>query len=160
MEVVITFISQWGTLVLAGISLIVAVISLIMSAKAQHLQNKINNLEYLIKQYEIEKINNEKANANRTCVEARICNISRGNYRMKIWNSGDLIAKNITLVPDANANLIFMGEMLPYEELDVGKNFEIPIVVCSETARKFYVTTRWEDENANLHEKKQMVSLY
>ncbi len=156
---IITFLRDWGALTVAGISLLVAIISLIKSSKAQKLQYKINKLEYDLKQYEIDKMKAEKADANKACVEARIYNISKGNYKMKVWNSGDIVANNITVVVDEGTNLIMMGDMLPFEELAPGKSFDIPTVVHYGTARKFYVTTKWSDSDGNISEKRQMVSL-
>ena len=53
-------IQDWGALIVAGISLLVAIISLIKSSKAQRLQNKVNELELKIKQNELDKIAKEK----------------------------------------------------------------------------------------------------
>lgn len=53
---VVPFIKDWGALIIAGISLLVAIISLFKSSKAQRLQNKVNELELKIKQNELDKI--------------------------------------------------------------------------------------------------------
>ena len=42
------FIEQWGALILAAASLVVAVISLVKSSKAQKLQNKLSEIELKI----------------------------------------------------------------------------------------------------------------
>ena len=159
MEIVISYLSTWGSLTVAGLSFIVASVSLIKSIKAQKMQIKINELEYKIKKYELDKIDAEKANSNKACIEARIINISRDKYRMKIWNSGDLIARNIEVKTEDNAGLIFMGDMLPYEELDAKKSFEIPLIIYPGTSRKSYVITSWTEENGEVRENKQFVSL-
>ena len=52
----VSFIKDWGALIIAGISLLVAIISLSKSSKAQRLQNKVNELELKIKQDELDKI--------------------------------------------------------------------------------------------------------
>ena len=57
---VVPFIKDWGALIIAGISLLVAIISLFKSSKAQRLQNKVNELELKIKQNELDKIAKEK----------------------------------------------------------------------------------------------------
>ena len=53
------FTEDWGTLIIAGISLLVAIISLIKSSKAQRLQNTLNELEFKIKKNELERIAKE-----------------------------------------------------------------------------------------------------
>ena len=57
------FIKDWGALIIAGISLLVAIISLLKSSKAQRLQNKVNELELKIKRNELDKIAKEKEDA-------------------------------------------------------------------------------------------------
>ncbi len=76
----VDFIKTWGALIVAAASLLIAIISLIKSAKAQKLQNKINKIELLIKQHELDKIAIEKAEAVRSCVEARIIQISNTSH--------------------------------------------------------------------------------
>ena len=71
LQKIVTFIEDWGALIIAGISLLVAVISLYKSSKAQCLQNKVNELELKIKQNELDRIAKEKEDAVLACVEAR-----------------------------------------------------------------------------------------
>lgn len=63
----VLFIKDWGALIIAGISLLVAIISLFKSSKAQRLQNKVNELELKIKQNELDKIAKGKGRCG-TCV--------------------------------------------------------------------------------------------
>ena len=60
---VVSFIKDWGALIIAGVSLLVAIISLSKSSKAQRLQNKVNELELMIKQNELDRIAKEKEEA-------------------------------------------------------------------------------------------------
>ncbi len=68
-----------GALLVAGMSLMVAIISLIKSSKAQRLQNKVNELELMIKQNEMERIAKEKEAESLACVEARTIAVGKGN---------------------------------------------------------------------------------
>lgn len=52
-----------------------------------------------------------------------------------------------------------LGDLLPFEELDVGKSFDIKLVVYNKAARKFYVVTKWQDSDNNYQTKRQMVFL-
>ena len=73
----VSFIKDWGALIIAGISLLVAIISLFKSSKAQRLQNKVNELELKIKQDELDKITKEKEDAELACVEARFITVGK-----------------------------------------------------------------------------------
>lgn len=72
---VVPFIKDWGALIIAGISLLVAIISLFKSSKAQRLQNKVNELELKIKQNELDKIAKEKEDSVLACVKSLLGNI-------------------------------------------------------------------------------------
>lgn len=52
----VPFWGDLGALIIAAISLLVAVISLFKSSKAQRLQNKVNELELKIKQNELDRM--------------------------------------------------------------------------------------------------------
>ena len=78
----VSFIKDWGALIIAGISLLVAIISLFKSSKAQRLQNKVNELELKIKQDELDKITKEKEDAELACVEARFITVGKGKHRL------------------------------------------------------------------------------
>ena len=75
--------------------LIVAIISLFKSSKAQRLQNKVNELELKIKQNELDKIAKEKEDSVLACVEARFITVGKGKHRLKVWNSGNATAYNV-----------------------------------------------------------------
>ena len=158
MEVIIYMIQQWGALVVAVCSLLIAIISLVNSSKAQKLQNKVNELELRIKQNEIEKIRLEKEKAISSCVEARVIRISNGKYKLKVWNSGATKVCNINIDAD-DENIFMKDDIIPFEELEPNKSFEIWMLVYTGSPRKFYVTTIWTDGNGVEQRKKQLVSL-
>ena len=57
---VASFVTDWGELTIAGISLVVAVIALVRSSKAEKLQSRVNAMEIKIKEYELERIEKKK----------------------------------------------------------------------------------------------------
>ena len=75
---VITFLEDWGELIIATVALIVSIVAIVQSSKAQKLQNRINELEIQIKQYEVDKIKKEQVEAGVSCVEARVVTIGAG----------------------------------------------------------------------------------
>lgn len=158
MEVIVSLIKNWGSMVLALFSLVVALISLIKSSKAQKLQAKINSIELIIKENELDKINSEKEKAISSCVEARVIKISNGNYKMKIWNSGNTIVTNVNVELEQGSPAIPIDDKLPFEELEPAKSFELPIVVYYGAPTKFYVVTTWVDDKGIEQSKKQLVS--
>ena len=155
----LAFIEQWGALILAVASLAVAVISLIKASKAQKLQNKLSEIELKIKNYELEKFNAEKAEAEKTLVEARVIHVSKGNYKLKVWNSGNATAYNVSAVFEEGSQIRIWGDKMPFEELEPNKSFEESLMMHMGSARKFKITTTWEDASGEKHEKVQIRDL-
>ena len=104
----VSFIKDWGALIIAGISLLVAIISLSKSSKAQRLQNKVNELELKIKQDELDKITKEKEDAELACVEARFITVGKGKHRLKVWNSGNATAYHVSARFDGDVGIMIM----------------------------------------------------
>ena len=140
-------------------SLLIAIISLIKASKAQSLQNRVNELEVKIKQYELEKLEAEKAEAALSCVEARVIHISRGKYKLKVWNSGNVKVFNVFAKIEKDSEIILMDSKMPFDELEPKKSFEEYLIVHAGSARKFKITTSWEDAAGNRQEKIQMGDL-
>lgn len=153
-------ISDWGALVVSVISLLVAVISLIKSSNAQQLQNKVNELELKIKQNELDRIAKEKAAESLARVEARVITVGKGQHRLKVWNSGNATAYNVTARFDGDAGIIILDdEKQPFEELEARKNYELVLATHFGTAPKFRIITEWIDANGEKHSKAQMCDL-
>jgi len=152
----ISFMQNWGPLIVAVASLVVAVVSLVKSSNTQRLQNRLNELEYKIKATELERIEKEKLTADYSCVEARVINISKGSYKLKVWNSGNVKVFNVNAFFNEGAEIIVPDDKMPFEELEPGKGFEQALIIHMGSARKFKITTTWADTNGKEFSKTQM----
>lgn len=153
----VPFLEDWGALIIAAISLLVAVISLFKSSKAQRLQNKVNELELKIKQNELDRIAKEKEDAALACVEARFITVGKDKHRLKVWNSGNATAYNVTARFDGDVGIMIMDrEKQPFEELEARKSYELILVTHSGSASKFKIITEWTDASGKPHTKTQM----
>ena len=157
MQAFLLFLKEWGALIVAVISLLIAAISLFKSSKAQRIQNKVNELELEIKQNQLDRIAKEKADAERACVEARFITVGKGKHRLKVWNSGNATAYNVTARFDGDVGImIWNQEKQPFEELEAKKNYELILVTHTGSASKFRIITEWTDANGEKHTKTQM----
>ena len=154
---VITFLEDWGELTIATVALIVSIVAIVQSSKAQKLQNRINELEIQIKQYEVEKIKKEQVEAGVSCVEARVVTIGAGKYRMKVWNSGKTTVYNVSAVFEGNPGIMIMDrEKQPFEELEARKSYELILITHNGSASKFRIITEWTDSSGKQYTKTQM----
>ncbi len=157
LQKVVPFLEDWGALIIASISLLVAIISLAKSSKAQNLQNKVNELEVQIKQNELDRIAKEKEDAALACVEARFITVGKSKHRLKVWNSGNATAYNVTARFDGDVGILIMDqEKQPFEELEARKSYELVLITHNGSASKFRIITEWTDANGEQHTKAQM----
>lgn len=158
--IILAFLQNWGALLLSAVSIILASISLYKSSRSQLLQNKVNELEYKIKQYELEKIEKEEVEKKSSCVEARIIHLGKNESRMKIWNSGKNTAYDVTARFEGDPNIMIVShDKMPFEELDAMKSFELALVVFGGSASKAKVITEWQNSDGERFSKSQMIDV-
>ncbi|MDU6115403.1 MAG: hypothetical protein E6649_13400 [Paeniclostridium sordellii] len=141
------------------IALIISIFSFRDSRKASKIQYRLNEVEEKLKKYELEDKEKEREEATKANVEARIIKISKGKYKMKIWNSGKSTAYNVDFNTPEECNGMVWRQKVPYEFLDPGKSFEEIVIVHCGTPDKFQVTTTWSNKEGHEYSKKQMVSI-
>ena len=143
-----------AALIISAVSLIVAIVSLCFSRKSQNLQDKVNEFELKLKGYELAEKEKEQQKA--PYIEARIIHVNNDQYKIKVWNSGNATAKNVTASWDKASKVLFFDqEKMPFEFLDPQKSFELSISTFSGSARKLCITTKWEDDMGEKHSKTQ-----
>lgn len=156
-EIVSNFLENWGALVVSIVSLGLSGIAWKKSSKAQDLQDQLNELDLKIKQYELDSIERMQTQKDQACVEARVINITSGRSRLKVWNSGNATAYQITARFEEGSELmIFDKEKLPFDELETGKSFELPLIIHMGSANKFKIITEWESADGEKQTKVQM----
>jgi hypothetical protein len=141
------------------LAVILSLLSYIDSRKANKVQGRLNEIEEKLKKYELEDKEKEREEETKACVEARIMNISKGKYRMKVWNSGKATAYNVDFeVPSEHKGIVWR-EKVPYEFLEPGKNFEEIVIVHSGTPSKFKLITTWKDKQGTSYSKEHILTV-
>lgn len=149
---------EFLAVIISGVSLILSIISFLESKKSQNLQDKVNEIEYKLKEYELAE--KEKQQKKTPCVEARIIHITKANYKIKIWNSGNASAKNVNVSWAKESGILFFDqEKLPFELLDPNKSFELAISTYPGASRKLCITTEWEGSGGEKQSKEQWCDL-
>lgn len=145
-------------LIISALSLVIAIASFFFSIKSQHLQDRVNEIELKLKEYELEEKEKEQHKA--PCIEARINHIAKGNYKIKVWNSGNASAKNVIASWDKESQILFFDqEKMPFELLEPQKSFDLAIFTYSGSPRKLCITTAWEDSDGQQYNKEQWCDL-
>lgn len=129
--------------ILPILSFLMAGYSLYQSSKINKLEHKIKEYELRLKEMEISKIDSETP-AN---IKARIINISKDKYKIKVWNSGKNRAYSVDYNIDNTYGIILFKEITPLEYLDGGNSFEETVVLYPGHSSKFIINLTWKDEN-------------
>lgn len=141
------------------IALIISIFSFRDSRKAGKVQDRLNEVEEKLKKYELEEKEKEREESNKSNIEARVVRISKGNYKLKIWNSGKATAYNVDFnIPEEYKTMIWRDKV-PYEFLESGKSFEEIVLVHGGTPDKFKVITTWNNKHGDKNSKEQIVSI-
>lgn len=139
------------------IALLLSILSFLDSRKANAVQARLLEIEKKLKSYELEERERQREETMEACIEARVMNISKNNYKMKMWNSGKATAFNVDFTVAKEIGVF--REKVPYEFLEPGKSFEEIVLVHFGTPRKFSITTTWSDSSGKPHSKEQIVSI-
>lgn len=98
----------------------------------------------------------EKEQQKVPCVEARIIHVSGAKYKIKIWNSGNAVAKNVSASWEKNCPFLFFDqEKMPFELLEPQKSFDLTVSTYGGSPRKLCITTTWLDEEGKEQSKVQ-----
>lgn len=135
-------------------SLVVSVISLIKSSKVPKLEKRIQECDLLIKQYQLEKI--EKERKSNAVVEARIIRISDNNYKIRVFNIGNISAFQVDYDIPAKYNIVLCKQVTPFEELKPGASFDEHVLIHMGSEPKYEVITEWDDENGEHYTRKDI----
>lgn len=129
-----------------------------VQVQLSEVEEKLKEYELALKKHELEKIQAEKNEEKKANVEARIFKISKGSYRLKVWNSGNAIAYNIEVSIPEEYSIIIMKDKMPFEYLEPGNSFEEGVVIHMQSASKFKVISVWEDDKGNKFSNEQLRS--
>lgn len=141
------------------LAIILSLLSFKDSRKANKVRDRLNELEEKLKQYALEDKEKTRLDEKKALIEARIINISKNKYKLKVWNSGKATAYNVNLDIPPEFNGIVWTDKVPYEFLEAGKSFEEHIIVHGGTPRKFTINTTWEDNQGTHHTKEQILTI-
>ncbi|MCD8020115.1 MAG: hypothetical protein LUF92_11190 [Clostridiales bacterium] len=145
-------------IMISAISLVVSLVSVVFSLKSQHLQDKVNEMDLKLKEYELAQ--KEKETQLIACVEARAISVGSKSHRIKVWNSGNASAYNVTVAIEESAQIMVLDQdKMPFEILEPNKNFELILCTHLGSANKFKIMTKWEDKDGQKHSKVQITDM-
>lgn len=102
-------------------SAVVALVALIVSAISINKANKFGETADRLNRLLIEREQAEELTSKLADVSARISNICKNDYRLKVFNRGKGVAKNVRLIDLSMENSVLIAD-------DIQRKFPIPIL--------------------------------
>lgn len=149
LEIILRYVIPIGSFVISVIALKHSKDTMNVRVEFTEMQNKIEELNFQIKQNQLEKIKEEQNRVKKAKIEARVIHVSSGKYRLKVSNSGDADAYNVNVMIPEEYQIIILNETMPFERLNVNKSFEEIVTIHLQSARKFKMILTWEDKDGN-----------
>ena len=79
-----------------------------VQVQLSEVEEKLKEYELALKKHELERIQAEEIEEKKAAIEARVIRISKGKYRLKVWNSGNEKAYNVAVFIPEEYNVIIM----------------------------------------------------
>lgn len=122
-------------------ALIVSIVSIFKSSKAEASQIKVSELDAKLKEYELSEAEGNRA----ACVEARAISIGK-SHRLRICNVGKEPAKNIDFeVLNKEIAGLVMRDHVPFPELEHQKSFDETFFATMGMPSVFDIKVTWVD---------------
>lgn len=153
------FLKVFITYVIPLVSFGISIFALYRSNKAWKTKDRIRDLELFIKEHNVKRIKQRENIVQKSEIKAKAIKTREGIHKIKIWNSGNQRAFNISIDIPAEYKIDLLADKIPYEHLEPGENFEENIAVHMGSYRKFRIITTWEDEDGKRYTTKQLSSI-
>lgn len=149
----ISDIASAASAIFAFVALFVSAISLHKSNKFGETADRLNRL--LIEREQAETVASKKAD-----LSANIVQVGRTNYRLKVFNRGKSIARNVRLIDLASDNSLLITDELqrkfPVHVLEQHQSVELIVAVSNSSGLQIHIKLIWDDETGKDYEKEFM----
>lgn len=143
-------IGSIGSAVIAFVALLVSLVSMHKTNKFGSTTDRLNRM--LIEREQAEGISSKKAD-----ISANLIKFGKNDHRLKVFNRGKGVARNVRLIDLDNADSILITSDIerkfPVPILDPHQSVEIVAAVFLASASRVHIKLQWDDETGMDHEK-------
>jgi hypothetical protein len=158
-----TAISLTPSDVAALLALAVALWSAVQTGRFNKRQNDFAETAERLNRLLIEKEAAESEQQRKADVSANFVQIGKSNYRLKIFNRGVGVARNVRLEMLAGGDLLAGNELeqkFPLPLLERHQSIELIARVYMQSSRRAHVRLLWDDEAGDGHQKELWLDVF
>lgn len=144
-------ISEWLTVGIATVALILSAFATFNTIKSNSRQNEVNESQAEINRRLLEEDDEDRALASKACLDAKFVKIGK-RHKLRIYNRGKCVARNVSLsMPEDNSPFSSneLKQKFPYKELEPHACVEVLALVHWGTPRRHSLKLTWDDDYAN-----------
>ncbi|MDH1291363.1 hypothetical protein N5C43_08835 [Comamonas terrigena] len=142
--------------IIAGLALLFSIYATVKTVQFNNRQKSLIESQEKLNKLLLEKETSDSASGRQANIGASFIKLGSSKYRLKIWNKGKAVARNVILeFPEGNDVLIEsdIKEKFPLEALDTHQSVELIASVHMETKSKHAIRLIWSDEHSERNEK-------
>jgi hypothetical protein len=142
--------------IIAGLALLFSIYATIKTIQFNNRQQSLIESQEKLNRLLLEKETSDSASERRANLGASFIKLGSSKYRLKIWNKGKAVARNVILeFPEGNDVLMKreIEEKFPLEALDTHQSVELIASVHMDTKPKHAIRLIWSDDHSERNEK-------
>lgn len=141
---------------LSGLALLLSIYATLKTVQFNNRQQSLIGDQEKLNKLLLERETSDSASGKQANLSASFIKLGSSKYRLKIWNKGKAVARNVHLeFPEGNDVLIEseIGEKFPLEVLDIHQSVELTAAVSLDTKSKHAIRLIWSDDYSDRNEK-------
>lgn len=135
--------------IISGLALLLSAYAVYKTIKFNQIQQDIDNIQNELNRLLLRKETNEALESSKADLAANFISLGKSNYKLKIFNKGKSVAKNVRIeFPEENTLLVTQDieSKFPLERLEQFQPVEIRAVVHLGSPSKIAIKLVWDDE--------------
>ena len=144
--------SGLASAIIAGLALLLSLVALILGEIRNARQKKFMETQHELNERLLARELQSVQASNKADMGAKLIKMGKSNYRVKVWNQGEAIARNVNIRIPADTNILTEREVadkFPMEFMERHQSVELIAFVRIQTARKQAIEIVWDDDDAS-----------
>jgi len=119
---------------------------------------KIKRQDALLKEYQLEKIKEEKEQEQKAIIEANVFSDLKGRRVIKIYNKGKSIAKDVNVIIPPSEGFRMISNPCPID-IKPHNGIEITLIIFTNSPDKIRIDFEWTDNFKERNTDSQMIQI-
>lgn len=142
--------------IVAALALVLAIVATVNTIRFNSRQKSLIETQELLNQRLLAREESDAEASQRADLSANVIKVGRSDWRVKVYNRGRAVARNVTLSWPSDDGLLMQSDVdskFPLEELEPAHGVELHALAYMGSRSKHEITLRWSDDFSKTNEK-------